>query len=80
MATENRSWGYDRLAGAMAHRATTSVIRRWAISSSAGAYHQPQNAGRRPPGKHLSARTWMCCGRNTTTVRPHEFFDRTTAG
>ena len=34
LAKENRRWGYDRIAGALAHLGTPSVTRRWGISSA----------------------------------------------
>jgi hypothetical protein len=32
MARENRSWGYDRMVGALTNLATASATRRWATS------------------------------------------------
>jgi hypothetical protein len=47
MARENRSWGYDRIVGALTNLGYTIMSRRWATSSSAMASHQRPN-GRRP--------------------------------
>jgi hypothetical protein len=69
MAKANRSWGYDRLAGALAYLGYDISDQTWTISSSVAGYCQPQNAGRRPPGKRSSARTWMCCGPPTSSPR-----------
>jgi hypothetical protein len=32
LAQENRTWGYDRIAGALKHLGYTIMIKRWAIS------------------------------------------------
>ena len=60
LAQENRSWGYDRIAGALAPLGYTlsdqtvgNILKRHGIPP-----HQP--ARKPPPGANLSARTWIC--------------------
>ena len=66
MAQENRSWGYDRIAGALHHLATPSVTGPSAISSNAMVSLRLPS-GRRPQrGRHLSARIWTCWWRRTS--------------
>jgi transposase len=67
MARENRGWGYDRLAGALAHpgyeisdQTVGSILKRRGIPTA------PERP-RPPPGKHSSAPTWMCCGPRTSS-------------
>jgi len=67
MAQENRSWGYDRIVGALANLGYTisdqtvgNILKRHSIP-------RLQNARRRPRGRSLSARTWTCWSRPTSS-------------
>jgi hypothetical protein len=62
MAKENRSWGYDRIAGALAELGYEVSDQTVAISSSAGAYPRLPIAKRPRLGETSSAPTWRCCG------------------
>jgi hypothetical protein len=48
MARENRSWGYDRIVGALANLGYRLATRRWAMSSSVMGFRQLPPARRRP--------------------------------
>jgi putative transposase len=65
LAQENRSWGYDRIVGALANLGYTISDQTVAISSSAMVFPRRQSA--RPPrrGKSSSARIWRCWSRRT---------------
>src|SRR5437868_1446399 len=59
MAQENRSWGYDRIVGALANLGLTVSDQTVGNISSAMAWRRLLS-GRRPrPGRSLSACTWM---------------------
>ena len=60
MAQENRSWGNDRIVGALANLGTRSVTKLWATSSNAMAWRQLQSARRPPRGRSSSGRIWTC--------------------
>jgi hypothetical protein len=60
MAQENRSWGYDRIVGALANLGYRVSAQTVATSSSGMASHRRPSARPRPPGRSLSARTWTC--------------------
>jgi len=67
IAQENRSWGYDRIVGALANLGLTVSDQTVAISSSAMVSHRRQS-GRRPPrGKSSSARISMSWLRRTSS-------------
>ena len=69
MAQENRSWGYDRIAGALAHLGYTISDQTVAIFSSAMVSSQPLSANRRAPGRPSFARTWTCSSQRTSSPR-----------
>ena len=67
IAQENRSWGYDRIVGALANLGLTvsdqtvgNILKRHGIP-------QRQNARPRPPGRSSSARTWTSSWRLTSS-------------
>src|SRR6266581_7178902 len=51
MAKENRDWGYDRIAGALANLGTRSAIRRSAMSCNATLCRPRQSASAPQPGR-----------------------------
>src|SRR5215831_17808822 len=62
MAKENRSWGYDRIAGALAElgydisdQSVGNILKRRGLPLL-------PSARRRPRGRHLSAPIWRCYG------------------
>ncbi len=59
LAQENRSWGYDRIVGALANLSYTVSDQTVGNISSAMVSPRLLNARRRPPGASLSARIWM---------------------
>ena len=67
MAQENRSWGYDRIAGALQHLGYTisdqtvgNILKRHGIL-------QPPNAKRPPRGTSSSVRIWTCWSPRTSS-------------
>ena len=60
MAQENRSWGYDRIVGALANLGYT--ISDQTVGNILKRHGLPQRQSARPPprGRSLFARTWMC--------------------
>jgi hypothetical protein len=60
MAEENRDWGYDRIAGALANLGYRSVIRRSAMSCNATACRRRRSASARRPGRPSFGPTWRC--------------------
>jgi len=51
MAKENRDWGYDRIAGALANLGMRSAIRLSAMSCNATLYRPHPSASARQPGR-----------------------------
>ena len=69
MAKENRGWGYDRIAGALAElgydisdQSVGNILKRRGLQL-------PPIAKRPPRGKNSSAPTWRSCGRLTFSAR-----------
>jgi putative transposase len=60
MAKENRDWGYDRIAGALANLGTRSAIRRSAMSCNATLCRPRQSANARQPGRLSFGPIWRC--------------------
>jgi putative transposase len=62
MAQENRSWGYDRIAGALTHLGYSISAQTVGniLSSNAMAFPQRQSARRPRLGLNLSVHTWTC--------------------
>ena len=58
MARENSSWGYDRIAGALATSVTTSRIRPSQTFSSGTASRRLRYAAQTPVGRTSSRRIW----------------------
>ncbi len=68
LAKENKSWGYDRIAGALANlghevsdQAVGNILRRHGIP--------PVSERRTPPGRSSSARIWTSSQRRTSSPR-----------
>jgi hypothetical protein len=61
MASENRDWGYDRIAGALANLGYNirSAIRRSAMSCNGTVCRRHRSASARPPARPLFALTWL---------------------
>jgi hypothetical protein len=60
MASENRDWGYDRIAGALANLGIKSAIRRSAISCNATVCRRRRSASARPHGRPSFGPIWRC--------------------
>ena len=61
MATENRDWGYDRIAGALANLGyKVSAIKRSAMSCSVMVCRPRPSASARPLGRPSFGPTWRC--------------------
>jgi putative transposase len=62
MAKENRDWGYDRIAGALANLiwGTRSAIRRSAMSCNATLCRPRPSASARQPGRLSFGSIWRC--------------------
>ena len=58
MARDNAGWGYDRIAGALAHSATASRTRPSGAFCAGTALRQLRNGARRAPGRTSSHPTW----------------------
>ena len=68
MAKENRSWGYDRIAGALAElgydisdQTVGNILKRRGLPTAPDRQRRPR------PGRNLSAPTWRCCGPRTSS-------------
>jgi hypothetical protein len=60
MASENRDWGYDRIAGAWPIWGTRSPIKRLAMFCDATVFRQRRSASARPHGLPSFGPTWRC--------------------
>jgi putative transposase len=60
MAEENRDWGYDRIAGALANLGQRSAIRLSVMSCNATVCRQRRSASARQRGRHSFGPTWRC--------------------
>ena len=61
LAEENRTWGYDRIVGALKHRGyRISDQTVGNMLKNVTAFPQFHTVSRRRPGRNLSAPTWMC--------------------
>jgi hypothetical protein len=66
MAKENRNWGYDRIAGALANLGYKSAIRRSAMSCNATLCHPRPSASARQLGRLSFGPIWRCWLRPTS--------------
>jgi putative transposase len=60
LAQENRSWGYDRLAGALQHLGYTISDQTVGNILKGMGFRQHRSVSTRRPGMHLSGHTWTC--------------------
>ena len=68
MAMENRDWGHDRIAGALANLGY-HAIRRSAMSYYAAACRPHPSASGRPPGRPSFGPIWRCWREPTSSPR-----------
>jgi hypothetical protein len=68
MAKENRGWGYDRIAGALAELGYDISDQTVATSSNVAVSRPLPSARRRPRGESSSGATWMYYGRRTSSA------------
>ena len=59
MASENRDWGYDRIAGALANLGYKVCDQRSAMSCNGTVCRRHRSASARPPGRPSFAPTWL---------------------
>jgi hypothetical protein len=60
MASENRNWGYDRIAGRWPIWDTRFLIKRLAMFCDATVCHQRRNASAQPRGRPSFGPIWPC--------------------
>ena len=60
MAEENRSWGYDRIVGALANLGLEVSDQTVGNVLRVTAYRPHQRASKQPPGQHSFGLTWRC--------------------
>ena len=60
MAEENRSWGYDRIVGALANLGHEVSDQTVGTFCAVTACRQRRRASTRPPGRHSFGLTWRC--------------------
>jgi hypothetical protein len=60
LAQENRSWGYDRLAGALQHLGYTIIDQTVGNILKGMGFRQHRSVSTRRPGMNLSGHTWTC--------------------
>jgi hypothetical protein len=60
MAKENRTWGYDRIVGALANLGHEVSDQRVGNACAATAYRPRRSASTRPPGRNSFGLTWRC--------------------
>ena len=60
MAEENRSWGYDRIVGALANLGFEVSDQRWEMFCDATVCRRRRSASARPHGRPSFGPTWRC--------------------
>jgi Homeodomain-like domain len=60
VARENRSWGYDRIVGALANLGHEVSDQTSAMFCAVTVYRPRRSASARPPGRHSFGLTWRC--------------------
>ena len=69
MAMENRDWGYDRIAGALANLGYQVCDQTLVISCNGTVYRRRRSASASPPGRPSFGPIWRCWREPTSSPR-----------